>query len=164
MKGCITDDIIERCNQSQIPLKLNRVKDKRRQDQEYVSKEITQNNPVNKLLTTILSHINTKELLGCSVNNSVPLLKEIMSIKSFSFYTCSFLEHYFKKNKKVLDGISNIKRKSDLEDLFSNGDSIEYILTDYKNSFQQLEQIEQQCLKKKRILYLLFHQVQWEKY
>lgn len=152
----VINTIIDTCYQSKIPLKLNKVKSKRKQDQEYVSQEISKDNLVNKLLKTILGQINTKNLLSCSVNNSVSQIKEIMSISNFSFYTSSFVEHYFRKNRKFINCISNIKRKSDLEHIFSNGKSVEYILTDYKNSFQQLEQIEEQCLKKEKdILFII---------
>jgi len=152
----IINNIIACCQESKIPLNLNKNKSKRKIDQEYVSQEITKDNSINKLLDSIAAQINTEELLDYSVNNSVSLIKEIMTVSNYSFYTTSFLNYYFRKNKDLLCSISNIKKKNDLDKIFSNGQSTEYILTNYKNSFQQFEEIKKECLKKEKdILFII---------
>ena len=152
----IINNIITCCQESKIPLNLNKYKSKRKIDQEYVSQEITKDNSINKLLDSIAAQINTEELLGYSVNYSVSLIKEIMTVSNYSFYTSSFLNYYFRKNKDYLCSIGSIKKKNDLDKIFSNGQSTEYILTNYKNSFQQFEEIKQECLKKEKdILFII---------
>ncbi len=76
----IINNIITCCQESKIPLNLNKNKSMRKIDQDYVSQEITKNNSINKLLDSIATQINTQELLGNSVNDSVSLIKEIMSV------------------------------------------------------------------------------------
>ena len=144
----IISNIIKCCQESkEIPTDKYK-KDK--QTQKIILKQISKDSKINNLLQTIIKSVNESDLLGYQVNDSVILIKEIMTVPNYSFYIKEFLARYFRKNKNFLSSIYNLKKKVLLDKLFSNGKSLEYLLTNYKNSFQQLGEIEEQCLKKRK--------------
>jgi len=152
-------DIKEKINnlmiESNINKKLNRKKDK-----EFVLKKIKEDNIVNLYLKSIIEEIDENELINNSINSSISLIREILSIKDYKYYLKMFLINFYRNSivskYRIIDSIESIKLKKNLNNLLNNASSIDYIKTNYRNSYNQLDEIEKKCKEKdKNTLFII---------